>query len=77
MTIKTANCNSPWAYIQEGLLSERYLHLRFWGLIFGRAILGGLISGILRCIYISVFPDLTVSVPADHVIQKHYPLSKG
>ena len=37
LTIKTANCNSPWAYIQEGLLSEGYLHLRFWGLIFGRA----------------------------------------
>ena len=35
--LKTANHIHPWAYIQEGLLSERYLHLRFWGLIFGRA----------------------------------------
>ena len=23
--------NSPWAYIREGLLSEEYLHLRYWG----------------------------------------------
>ena len=37
LTIKTANYNSPWAYIQEGLLSEGYLRLRFGGLIFGRA----------------------------------------
>ena len=37
LTIKIANCNSPWAYIQEGLLSEGYLRLIFWGLIFGRA----------------------------------------
>ena len=34
---KTAHPNSPWAYIQEGLLSEGYLLLRFGGLIFGRA----------------------------------------
>ena len=34
--LKTANSNSPWAYIREGLLSEGYLHLRFGGLIFGR-----------------------------------------
>ena len=35
--LKTANGNSPWAYIREGLLSEGYLRLRFGGLIFGRA----------------------------------------
>ena len=35
--LKTANPNSPWAYIREGLLSEGYLRLRFRGLIFGRA----------------------------------------
>ena len=29
--LKTANPNSPWACIREGLLSERYLHLRFRG----------------------------------------------
>ena len=34
-TLKTSNPNSPWAYIQEGLLSNGFLHLRFWGLIFG------------------------------------------
>ena len=34
---KTASTNSPWAYIWEGLLSEGFLHLRFGGLIFGRA----------------------------------------
>ena len=50
---KTASCNSLWAYIREGLLSEGYLHLRFGGLIFGRAYFffgggGGLIIGILR-----------------------------
>ena len=50
LTIKTASTNSPWAYIREGLLSEGYLHLRFGGLIFGRAYLwgGGRIIGILR-----------------------------
>ena len=51
LTIKTVNSNSPWAYIQESLLSEGYLRLRFGGLIFGRAyFLGGLIIGILRYI---------------------------
>ena len=34
---KNSNNNIPWAYIQEGLLSEGYLHQRFGGLIFGRA----------------------------------------
>ena len=39
--LKTANTNSAWAYIREGLLSERYLGLRIGG--------GGvLIFGILR-----------------------------
>ena len=37
LTIKTANPNSPRAYIQKGSLSEGYLHLRFGGLIFGWA----------------------------------------
>ena len=37
LTIKAANCNFPWAYIREGLLSEGYLRLRFGGLIFGSA----------------------------------------
>ena len=32
--LKTASTNSPWAYIQEGLLSEGFLHLRFGRLIF-------------------------------------------
>ena len=35
--LKTASTNSPWAYIQEGLLLEGFLRLRFRGLIFGRA----------------------------------------
>ena len=43
--LTTANSNSPWAHIQEGLLLEGYLHLRFGGLI-----LGGLIIGIVRYI---------------------------
>ena len=43
--LKTASTNSPWAHIQEGLLSEGFLRLRFEGLIFGRAyIWGGLLS---------------------------------
>ena len=29
LTIKTAHCNNPWTYVQEGLLSEGYLRLRF------------------------------------------------
>ena len=36
--LKTANPNSPWAYIWEGLLSKGYLHLRFEVLIFRREI---------------------------------------
>ena len=37
LTVKTASTNSPWAYIQEGLSSERYLRLRLiGGLIFRR-----------------------------------------
>ena len=41
--LKTANSNSPWAYSQEGLLSEGYLCLRFGGrgLIFGKAYFWG------------------------------------
>ena len=51
LTIKTVNPNSPWAYIQESLLSEGYLCLRFGGLIFGRAnfFLGG--GGLLSEFY--------------------------
>ena len=48
---KTASTNSPQAYIWEGLLSEGFLHLRFGGLILGRAYFflgGGLVIGILR-----------------------------
>ena len=41
LTIKTANTNSPWAYIWEGLLSEGYLRLRFEGLISRRVIFEG------------------------------------
>ena len=39
LTIKTANSNSPWAYIREGLLSEGYLRRRSGGLIFGEGLL--------------------------------------
>ena len=43
--LKTANSNSPWAYSQEGLLSEGYFCLRFGGrgggLIFGKAYFWG------------------------------------
>ena len=35
--LKTADSNSPCAYIREGLLSEGYLRLRFGGLICWRA----------------------------------------
>ena len=55
MKTASTNTNSRWAYIREGLLSEGYLRLRFWRLIFGRAFFlflggggGGLIIGILR-----------------------------
>ena len=43
--LKTANSNSPWAYIREGFLSEGYLRLRFGGLIFGRAYFKGVGGG--------------------------------
>ena len=46
--LKTANPNSPWAYIREGLLSEGYLRLRFGGLFSGGLIFERLIIGILR-----------------------------
>ena len=35
--LKIATSNGPWACTWKGLLSERYLRLRFRGLIFGRA----------------------------------------
>ena len=41
LTIKTATSDSPWAYIQEGLLLERYLRLRFGGLIFRESLIFG------------------------------------
>ena len=37
--LKTASADSPWAYIWEGLLSEGFSRLRFWGHIFGRVYL--------------------------------------
>ena len=48
LTIKAVNPNSPWAYIQEGLSSEGYLHLRFGGLIFRRAYFGGGVGALYR-----------------------------
>ena len=39
--LKTANTNSPWAYIREGVLLEGFLHLRFEGLILWRAYFWG------------------------------------
>ena len=43
--LKTTSTNSPWAYIWEGLLSERFLRLRFGGLFSGGLIVwGGLLS---------------------------------
>ena len=33
--LKTANPNSPWAFIRKSLLSEGFLYLRFRGLTFG------------------------------------------
>ena len=29
--MKRANCNGPWAYVWEGLLSEGFLRVRFRG----------------------------------------------
>ena len=56
--LKTASTNSPWAFIQEGLLSEGFLHLRFGGLIFTRAYFffrgwggGGLLSEFYSIIF--------------------------
>ena len=40
-TMITANSNSQWAYVQEGLLSEGYLHQRYGGLNFRRTFCKG------------------------------------
>ena len=46
--LKTANTNSQWAYILEGLLSEGFLRLRFGGVYFWEGLfLEGLIIGML------------------------------
>ena len=62
VTTRTASTDSPWAYIREGLLSERFVHLTFGGggsayfregfkfIHFGGG--GGLIIGILRSSWI-------------------------
>ena len=47
--LETANRNSPWAYIWEGLLSEGFLCLRFRGLIFGRAYFWGEVLSEFYC----------------------------
>ena len=39
--LKTANTNTPWAYIREGLLWEGFLRLRFGGLFLEGLIFGG------------------------------------
>ena len=39
--LNSANPNSPWAYIREGLLSEGFLRLRFGGSFSGGFIFGG------------------------------------
>ena len=49
--LKTANSNSPWAYIWKGLLSEGFLCLRFRGLILGRAFFGERGGGLLSECY--------------------------
>ena len=46
---KQLTATGPWAYIREGLLSEGYLRLRFWGLNFGKAYLF-----IHLCIYLFI-----------------------
>ena len=47
--LNTANTNSPWAYIRDGLLSEGFLRLRFRGAYFREGLfLERLIIGILR-----------------------------
>ena len=40
LTIKTADSNSPWAYIREGLLSEEYYFVsEIWGTYFREGLL--------------------------------------
>ena len=66
---KTANPNSPWTYMREGVLSEGYLRLNFFwggegeGLFFGRSYFwGGGIYGISNTpkIVSSEFPALRI-----------------
>ena len=46
--LKTANTNSPWFYIREGLFSEGFLRLRFGDYFREGLFLEGPIIGILR-----------------------------
>ena len=59
--LKTANSNSPWAYIWKGLLSEGFLCLRFRGLILGGGFFwwgGGLLSECYGVWLIGTLPKL-------------------
>ena len=62
LTIKTASANSPWAYVWEGLLLERFVRLKFGGLIFRRAYFWGrLLSGTVFGIFELQMPNSTRS----------------
>ena len=63
LTIKTANCNLPWAYIRDGLLSEGYLRLRFWGAYFWEGLFwegGGLLSEFYGRVYRIIMTQITL-----------------
>ena len=69
LTIKTANSNSPWAYIREGLLSEGYLRLRFGAYFQEGLFLGGLIIRILQYLvrsYLLKFQGLKGRLSSKH-----------
>ena len=59
---KTANTNSLWVYIREGLLSEGFLRLRFRGAYFRKGLfLETLIIGIIRYTFYRMFFQSGVS----------------
>ena len=41
LTVKTAGTNSPWAYIREGLLSQRIFASEIWGTYFREGLFWG------------------------------------
>ena len=66
LTIKTASANSPWAYTREGLLSERFVRLKFGGLFSGGLIFGGAYCRVRYSVFLSF--RCLIQVPHDFLL---------